>query len=220
LRGGAARQALRDQHTQFHPSSPSFQHFSKTKRDKVLAEGPWQQPHLDSGTNLIIPLPRPLGGAVLVGENVLAYVTAGQPHAAIPMPYTTCVRAFGRVDADGSRHLLSDHLGQLYVLALSQNEAGRLLGMKLEPIGQASPAECLAYLDNGVVFIGSSFADSQVRACGFLFHPSSSPSVFPLPSFSPSSWEMLLSARTSLNLLPTSFYFPLCHPSHLLFPLL
>ena len=34
--------------------------------------------------------------------------------------------------------------------------------MKLELLGETSIADCLVYLDNGVVFVGSRFGDSQL----------------------------------------------------------
>ena len=38
-----------------------------------LVEGPWQQQHVDAGAGILIPVPAPLGGVVVVGENVLSY---------------------------------------------------------------------------------------------------------------------------------------------------
>lgn len=132
-------------------------------KEKDLAEGPWQQSNVDMGANLIIPIPAPLGGAVVVGETILSYLNTGRNQVAIPMPQPTVKRAYGRVDADGTRHLLSDHLGRLYILGISHDQSGRsVAGLRVEAIGQCSPAECLAYLDSGVVYIGSSSADSQL----------------------------------------------------------
>lgn len=42
-----------------------------------------------------------------------------------------------------------------------------LVGHLPLPISQTSIAECLTYLDNGVVFVGSRLGDSQlVKVCG------------------------------------------------------
>ena len=35
-------------------------------------------------------------------------------------------------------------------------------GLKLEELGECSTPHCLAYLDNGVVFVGSRLGDSQL----------------------------------------------------------
>ena len=78
----------------------------------------------------------------------------------------TCV---GQVD--GSRCLLGDESkGRLLMLFVDSDEgvesssgSGRgFTGMKLEVLGECSTPHCLAYLDNGVVFVGSRLGDSQL----------------------------------------------------------
>lgn len=70
-------------------------------------------------------------------------------------------QAVGRIDDDGSRYLLGDHLGQLYLLALLHDDKS-VLSLQLEPLGRISPPATLSYLDNGVVFVGSVAGDSQL----------------------------------------------------------
>jgi len=41
-------------------------------------EGPWKHSNLDNGANMIIPVPKPLGGAVVLGELVITYFNKGQ----------------------------------------------------------------------------------------------------------------------------------------------
>ena len=43
-------------------------------RDKDVVEGPWQQANLDGGASLIIPVPKPLCGAIVVGEQSIVYL--------------------------------------------------------------------------------------------------------------------------------------------------
>ncbi len=43
-------------------------------KDKDFAEGPWQQNNLDAGASLLIPIPAPLGGVVVVGESSVTYM--------------------------------------------------------------------------------------------------------------------------------------------------
>ena len=71
------------------------------------------------------------------------------------------VKAYGRVDDDGSRHLLSDMSGGLYLLLLSKDASG-VQGLQLELLGTTSAAAALSYLDNNVVFVGSTWGDSQL----------------------------------------------------------
>ena len=71
---------------------------------------------------------------------------------------------------DGSRCLLGDEgKGRLLMLCVDSEEgvesggSGRgVSGMKLEVLGECSTPNCLAYLDNGVVFVGSRMGDSQL----------------------------------------------------------
>ena len=62
------------------------------------------------------------------------------------------LQAFGRVDEDGSRYLLGDTRGQLYMLVLN-HDGRQVVGLKLESLGRTSAASALAYLDSGVVFV-------------------------------------------------------------------
>lgn len=71
------------------------------------------------------------------------------------------MQAHGKVDEDGSRYLLGDHLGNLLLLVL-QHDGAAVLGLKTEPLGAISAPSTISYLDNGVVYIGSSFGDSQL----------------------------------------------------------
>jgi hypothetical protein len=50
---------------------------SPTPQD--LEEGPLAHQNLDAGASMIIPVPAPLGGAIVVGESVVTYFSAGQP---------------------------------------------------------------------------------------------------------------------------------------------
>lgn len=46
---------------------------------------------------------------------------------------------------------------------------GEVLGLRLEPLGRTPAASTISYLDSGVVFVGSSFGDSQlIRWVGIL----------------------------------------------------
>lgn len=38
----------------------------------------------------------------------------------------------------------------------------RVTGLKIEHLGETSVASSISYLDNGVVYVGSRFGDSQV----------------------------------------------------------
>ena len=50
-------------------------------KTKDLVAGPWAQADLEGGTSTIIPVPAPLGGAILLGETVIVYVNGGGARA-------------------------------------------------------------------------------------------------------------------------------------------
>ncbi|KAH9257836.1 hypothetical protein BASA81_003855 [Batrachochytrium salamandrivorans] len=67
------------------------------------------------------------------------------------------VEAVGYVERDGSRVLVGDESGSLYVLAISPHN----FTMTIEFLGETSVATRLCYLDAGLVFVGSRLGDSQ-----------------------------------------------------------
>ena len=130
-------------------------------REKELRDGPWAQSNLDPGSGILAAVPAPLGGVLVVGEQTVCYLGPGGPRAA-PMRCSV-TRCVGRIDADGRRWLLSDHLGvlSLLVLVVGPGSAG-VVDLKVEVLGETVAASTLTYLDNGVVFVGSSAGDSQL----------------------------------------------------------
>eukprot|EP01018_Ginkgo_biloba_P031082 Gb_27300 [translate_table: standard] len=128
-------------------------------KDKDFNEGPWSQNNLDNGAGLLIPVPMPLGGVIIIGEQTIVYCCASVFKAIPVRPSIT--KAYGRVDADGSRYLLSDHSGLLHLLVIT-HEKERVTGLKVELLGETSAASTISYLDNAVVYVGSSYGDSQL----------------------------------------------------------
>ena len=70
------------------------------------------------------------------------------------------------MDNNGSRYLLGDMAGRLFMLLLDKEEkmdgTGAVKDLKVELLGETTIAECITYLDNGVVYIGSRLGDSQL----------------------------------------------------------
>eukprot|EP00026_Physarum_polycephalum_P001286 Phypoly_transcript_01287.p1 GENE.Phypoly_transcript_01287~~Phypoly_transcript_01287.p1 ORF type:complete len:1113 (+),score=155.47 Phypoly_transcript_01287:258-3341(+) len=133
--------------------------FTVSLKDKELIEGTWKIPNIDPTASRLIPVPAPFGGLIIISEQSITYAN-GQTQKSIAMNATN-ILAYGRVDANGSRWLLGDLLGVLYVLVL-QNDGNRILDLKLERLGETSIASTISYLDNGVVYIGSFYGDSQL----------------------------------------------------------
>ncbi|GLT97110.1 hypothetical protein SLE2022_146930 [Rubroshorea leprosula] len=128
-------------------------------KDKDFVEGPWSQNNLDNGASLLIPVPPPLCGVLIIGEETIVYCSANAFKAIPIRPSIT--KAYGRVDADGSRYLLGDHAGFLHLLVIT-HEREKVTGLKIEFLGETSIASTISYLDNAFVFVGSSYGDSQL----------------------------------------------------------
>ncbi|XP_010537808.1 PREDICTED: DNA damage-binding protein 1a [Tarenaya hassleriana] len=128
-------------------------------KDKDFIEGPWSQNNLDNGADLLIPVPPPLCGVLIIGEETIVYCSANAFKAIPIRPSIT--KAYGRVDADGSRYLLGDHAGLVHLLVIT-HEKEKVTGLKIELLGETSIASTISYLDNAVVFVGSSYGDSQL----------------------------------------------------------
>jgi DNA damage-binding protein 1 len=129
-------------------------------REKELAPGPWTQTNVEHGARLLIPVPSPTNGVILVGETTITYLSGTGNVQSVAMQNTQ-ICSFGIINSDGSRFLLGDHRGILYVLVL-QKEQGVVKSVMLDIAGTTSISETLSYLDNGVVFVGSAYGDSQL----------------------------------------------------------
>ncbi|KAF5752708.1 hypothetical protein HS088_TW01G00624 [Tripterygium wilfordii] len=128
-------------------------------KDKDFVEGPWTQNNLDNGADLLIPVPPPLCGVLIIGEETIVYCCANTFRAIPIRPSIT--KAYGRVDPDGSRYLLGDHAGLLHLLVIT-HEKEKVTGLKIELLGETSVASTISYLDNAFVYIGSSYGDAQL----------------------------------------------------------
>ncbi|KAL0699191.1 hypothetical protein Bca4012_055313 [Brassica carinata] len=133
--------------------------YEVSQKEKDFVEGPWSQNNLDNGADLLIPVPSPLCGVLIIGEETIVYCSANALKA-IPIR-SSITKAYGRVDLDGSRYLLGDHAGLIHLLVIT-HEKEKVTGLKMELLGETSIASTISYLDNAVVFIGSSYGDSQL----------------------------------------------------------
>jgi DNA damage-binding protein 1 len=89
-------------------------------REKELAPGPWAEPGLDPGSNMLIPV-RGTRGAIVVGEEAAVLVGAGAACSTSIEP--TMMKAYGEVGDDGSRFLLGDDEGNIHLLVVAKDGA-------------------------------------------------------------------------------------------------
>ncbi|BFZ62534.1 DNA damage-binding protein 1a [Saitoella coloradoensis] len=131
------------------------------KGEKELTETELKAGDLDQGAKLLIGLPAPVGGLIIVGEQTITYF-----HEELQSPLKTAIdptifSAYAQIDADGSRYLLGDDYGNLYVLLLIIQDSV-VRDIQVSKIGETSIPSTLAYLDAAHVFVGSHYGDSQL----------------------------------------------------------
>ncbi|XP_054261134.1 DNA damage-binding protein 1 [Macrosteles quadrilineatus] len=136
-------------------------------RDKEFVKIPWKQDNIETEASMVIPVPEPLCGAIIIGQESILYHD-GNSFVAVAPPVIkqSTICCYAKVDPQGSRYLLGDMAGHLFMLLLEKDE--RMDGSvavkdpKVELLGEISIPESITYLDNGVLFIGSRLGDSQL----------------------------------------------------------
>ncbi|KAF3929640.1 hypothetical protein ABW20_dc0107312 [Dactylellina cionopaga] len=130
----------------------------KAVKDPEFTQWNIKSNNLDHGAKILIPVPDPIGGVLVIGEQMVYYF---HPDRAMPMKKPLYEPAnftsYGKIDSQ--RYLLSDETGHLYLLLLVI-ETDKLVNMKIENLGEACQARVIVYLDNGYTFLGSHFGDS------------------------------------------------------------
>lgn len=132
-------------------------------RDKEFIKIAWKQDNVETEATMLIPVPLPLGGAIVIGQESIVYHD-GCSYAAVAPPIIkqSTINCYARVDTKGFRYLLGNMTGNLFMLFLETEEKGSLCvkDLKVELLGEISIPECITYLDNYVLFIGSRLGDS------------------------------------------------------------
>lgn len=143
----------------------SIKTYTVDSRGKVLAAGPWSKHSVECTGHMLIPAPKPFRGVCLVGRTSVSYIDSRTGSVqTISFGADMYATTFGQIDEIGSRYLIGDQRGNLFVLVLltDPSQEGSVRGLALEHLGETSVASSLCYLDNGVVFVGSAIADSQL----------------------------------------------------------
>ena len=134
-------------------------------KEKEFVKVPWKVDNVESEASMLIPVPEPNGGAIIIGAESITYHNGTNCHTiAPPNIQESSIVVYARVDPNGSRYLLGDIAGHLYMLLLEKEEkmdgTTSVKDLKLELLGETTIAECMTYLDNGYVYIGSRLGDS------------------------------------------------------------
>eukprot|EP00111_Clytia_hemisphaerica_P011207 TCONS_00032834-protein len=136
-------------------------------REKEFVRGPWKQDNVELEASMVITVPSPIEGALIIGQESITY-HKGETYLSVAPPLTkqSVLTCYGKVDDDGLRYLLGDMSGRLFMLYLANqtlpDKTVEVKDLKVELLGEISIPNCLSYLDNGVVFVGSALGDSQI----------------------------------------------------------
>ncbi len=130
--------------------------------DEEISEGKWSKDGLDPTANMLVAVPGPACGLLVIGCHSIMYISERGHCINQPMD-TAIIKALGMIDQQGSRFLMGDHRGNLILLVLSLDPSGKFVEkLQLQNLGETSVATCISYLDNGYVYIGSESGDSQL----------------------------------------------------------
>ena len=135
--------------------------------EKEFVKVAWKVDNVEGEASMLIPVPDPLGGVIIIGAESITYHNGSNYHTITPPNIQdSSIIAHARVDPNGSRYLLGDMAGHLFMLLLDREEkmdgGNTVKDLKLELLGETTIAECITYLDNGYVYIGSRLGDSQL----------------------------------------------------------
>lgn len=144
---------------QDHKESRHVKSYEINLESQEFMEGPVSINNVESGASLIIALPKPFCGILVIGEQSIVYKN-GENVKAIPMKLTI-MSTWRNIDKNYSRILLGDYVGKLWLLML-QNDGINVTDMTLELLGDTNFLSTISYLDNGVIFAGSTQGDSQL----------------------------------------------------------
>ncbi len=102
--------------------------------EKEFSKGPWKQDNVESESSILIPVPQPYCGALIIGQESIVYINGENKYCAIAPPAIrqSTITSYCKVDA--SRYLLGDMAGRLFMLIL-RCEEDVVKDLKLELLG-------------------------------------------------------------------------------------
>ena len=139
---------------------------------------------IEGGSAMLLSIPPPktagggtkmnaLGGVLILGQRQITYhSTAEGSTKVLPIGQALLLSCCPVIEKDGSntsgdnnedtlRYLLGDETGRIHLLVVGR-KGGLVTNLHFETLGTASVSSALVYLGNGLVFVGSQFANSQL----------------------------------------------------------
>lgn len=109
-------------------------------RDKEFVKIPWRQDNVETEAAILIPVPSPLCGAIIIGQESILYHDGNTSVVvAPPVIKQSTIICYAKVDASGLRYLLGDMAGHLFMLFLEveqKGDAGVVKDLKVELLGE------------------------------------------------------------------------------------
>lgn len=135
--------------------------------EKEFRRGPWKQENVESESNILIPVDKEFGGVIVIGQESIMYILNQNTYTSVAPPGLKQSNVSCYCALDKTRFLIGDMSGRLFILFLirlededKKNPFGFDLSIKY--LGEVSIPQCLTYLDNNFIFVGSRMGDSQL----------------------------------------------------------
>ena len=115
-------------------------------KEKEFVKVAWKQDNVEREASMLIPVPEPHGGVIIVGAESITYHNGTMYHVIAPATLQE-----SSVDPNGSRYLLGDMAGHLFMLLLEKEDrmdgTSQIKDLKLELLGETTIAETMTYLE-------------------------------------------------------------------------
>jgi DNA damage-binding protein 1 len=126
-------------HTDGKPDTAQLATYQVVKSGGTCELREWEikSANLEAEAKMLIPVPEPLGGVLVVGEQMVVYLPVPSKQTQSikrPLPEPTIFQTWGMVDRQ--RYLVGDEAGKLKMIFLELDEGGNVSDIKVETIGQ------------------------------------------------------------------------------------
>ncbi|KNE69579.1 hypothetical protein AMAG_14136 [Allomyces macrogynus ATCC 38327] len=131
-------------------------------KDKELTD-PVLEVDVPNTAHLLIPIPAPIGGFVVLDYRTATYCSADGSVRPAPLHLRQefKIKCWSYVDPDGTRILVGNVVGSYAVLFLHAQQ-NQVASMSIYSLGSTTPCTSLVYLDNGYAYLGSHVGDSAL----------------------------------------------------------
>ncbi|KAI9260637.1 UV-damaged DNA binding protein [Phascolomyces articulosus] len=136
-----------------------------------LLDGLVEEFIVDSSDQMLAAVPSPFGGILVIGELMISYYDMhGWSRSTSINSMIPTAHAF--LGPGSTECLLGDSFGNLHHLTMITNSNNTVTELSLTTLGKTAVASSITYLDNSLMFIGSTLGDSvliQIKEIGVHF---------------------------------------------------